>query len=318
MTHGATAILMLSEHGPILIAVDSTHTQTYVPIANQPQITGKEYSMKFGFSSCDFGARLYSPLLCGFDSPDSKVSEYTHISPYAYCAADPVNLIDPTGEIPTALEGAYIADHVYDGKLGDVLYGGWKMIKCYTSKESISFRGGLYQKRHEDGTIEYAFATAGTYPLYTIRGIKSLGEDFLQPFGRSIDMKTSIRIADKLSKSYPNNELTFVGHSKAGAEAEANAYKTGRNALLYNPAALGAEGQGLDQSSYVGVNGQGIKVFVIRREFLTYVNPITKLFTSASSDKEHYKIILKKRWSDPLSRHTMQTMIEALTDSGYR
>lgn len=74
------------------------HTTAYSPEANRRKFGGKEYTSEFGFSSCDFGARLYSPLLCGFDSPDSKASEYTHISPYAYCAADPVNLIDPTGE----------------------------------------------------------------------------------------------------------------------------------------------------------------------------------------------------------------------------
>ena len=74
------------------------HATAYSPEANRRKFGGKEYTSEFGFSSCDFGARLYSPLLCGFDSPDSKASGYTHISPYAYCAADPVNLIDPTGE----------------------------------------------------------------------------------------------------------------------------------------------------------------------------------------------------------------------------
>ena len=74
------------------------HATAYSPEANRRKFGGKEYTSEFGFSSCDFGARLYSPLLCGFDSPDLKASTYTHISPYTYCAADPVNFIDPTGE----------------------------------------------------------------------------------------------------------------------------------------------------------------------------------------------------------------------------
>ncbi len=74
------------------------HATAYSPEANRRKFGGKEYTSEFGFSSCDFGARLYSPLLCGFDSPDPKASTYTHISPYTYCAADPVNFIDPTGE----------------------------------------------------------------------------------------------------------------------------------------------------------------------------------------------------------------------------
>ena len=74
------------------------HATAYSPEANRRKFGGKEYTSEFGFSSCDFGARLYSPLLCVFDSPDPKASTYTHISPYTYCAADPVNFIDPTGE----------------------------------------------------------------------------------------------------------------------------------------------------------------------------------------------------------------------------
>ena len=74
------------------------HATAYSPEANRRKFGGKEYTSEFGFSSCDFGARLYSPLLCGFDTPDPKASTYTHISPYTYCAADPVNFIDPTGE----------------------------------------------------------------------------------------------------------------------------------------------------------------------------------------------------------------------------
>ena len=81
------------------------HATAYSPETNRRRFGGKEYTPEFGFSSCDFGARLYSPLLCGFDSPDSKASEYTHISPYAYCAADPVNFIDPTGEVIIFVNG---------------------------------------------------------------------------------------------------------------------------------------------------------------------------------------------------------------------
>ena len=81
------------------------HATAYSPEANRRKFGGKEYTSEFGFSSCDFGARLYSPLLCGFDSPDLKASTYTHISPYTYCAADPVNFIDPTGEVIIFVNG---------------------------------------------------------------------------------------------------------------------------------------------------------------------------------------------------------------------
>ncbi|MDE7116198.1 MAG: RHS repeat-associated core domain-containing protein [Muribaculaceae bacterium] len=289
----------------------------YAPEANRRKFGGKELTQEFGVNSSDFGARLYSPLTGNFDSVDPKAENYTQLSPYSYCAADPVNFIDPTGEIPTALEGAYIAQHVYDGKLGDMLYGGWKMIKSYTIRESASFRGGLYQRVCRDGKIEYAFATAGTYFEASNRGINSLKEDWNQLFGKSIDMKASIQIASNISISLRDNELTFVGHSKAGAEAKANAYKTGRNALLYNPAALSAKEYGLDPSSYTGIDRHGIKTFVIKGEFLSKFNNLTKIFTSTAHDKDNYTIILIKRWNNPVGRHKINTLIETLIDHGY-
>ena len=46
----------------------------------------------------DFGARLYDPLTLAWDSPDPLADKYPSLSPYAYCAGDPVNFIDPDGK----------------------------------------------------------------------------------------------------------------------------------------------------------------------------------------------------------------------------
>ncbi|MBJ2198764.1 MAG: RHS repeat-associated core domain-containing protein, partial [Muribaculaceae bacterium] len=97
------------------------HTTAYSPEANRRKFGGKEYTSEFGFSSCDFGARLYSPLLCGFDSPDPKATTYTHISPYAYCAADPVNFIDPTGMNPVYNSRGEFLDMTIEGLTGEIL-----------------------------------------------------------------------------------------------------------------------------------------------------------------------------------------------------
>ncbi len=97
------------------------HATAYSPEANRRKFGGKEYTSEFGFSSCDFGARLYSPLLCGFDSPDPKATTYTHISPYAYCAADPVNFIDPTGMNPVYNSRGEFLDMTIEGLTGEIL-----------------------------------------------------------------------------------------------------------------------------------------------------------------------------------------------------
>ena len=45
----------------------------------------------------DFGARLYDPRTAAWLSQDPMAEKYYPISPYAYCAGNPVNLVDPDG-----------------------------------------------------------------------------------------------------------------------------------------------------------------------------------------------------------------------------
>ena len=59
--------------------------------------TGKERDSETGFSY--FGARYYdSDLMTGWLSVDPMADKYPNISPYAYCAWNPVRLVDPDGE----------------------------------------------------------------------------------------------------------------------------------------------------------------------------------------------------------------------------
>ncbi len=58
--------------------------------------TGKEKDAETGFSY--FGARYYDSDLSGlFTSVDPMADKYPSISPYAYCAWNPVKLVDPDG-----------------------------------------------------------------------------------------------------------------------------------------------------------------------------------------------------------------------------
>ena len=65
---------------------------------NYPQsFTGKERDSETGFSY--FGARYYdSDLMTGWLSVDPMADKYPGLSPYAYCAWNPVRLVDPDGE----------------------------------------------------------------------------------------------------------------------------------------------------------------------------------------------------------------------------
>ncbi|MBR1490838.1 MAG: RHS repeat-associated core domain-containing protein, partial [Bacteroidales bacterium] len=56
---------------------------------------GKEWSATT--STYDFEARQFSPSFHRFTTMDPLAEKYYSISPYAYCANDPVNMIDPNG-----------------------------------------------------------------------------------------------------------------------------------------------------------------------------------------------------------------------------
>jgi len=58
---------------------------------------GKELDRHFGLDLYDYGARFYDPLIGRFTTPDPLSEKYYSISPYAYCANNPINKIDPDG-----------------------------------------------------------------------------------------------------------------------------------------------------------------------------------------------------------------------------
>ena len=70
----------------------------------------------------DFGARLYSPRTATWLSPDPLAEKYYSISPYTYCAGNPVSFVDPTGKSTFVYfdqeKGVYI---VIGGELNDDL-----------------------------------------------------------------------------------------------------------------------------------------------------------------------------------------------------
>ena len=267
--------------------------------------TGHEMHEMHGLNWIDNNARFRTVSDgSGFTGVDPLAEKMPWNSPYVYCSNNPVSFIDPDGRIPTAVQGARIADHIYNGKVGDVV-DGWKLDKVYTSKDNPAYRSGFYSRK-VDGVTEYTMANAGTYFENTQRGRNAISEDVEQPFGGSENMRVSIATAEKVSRDVGAAELTFVGHSKGGAEAAGNALATNRNALLYNPAAINAEAYGLDIKSYTGANQNGMTAFVVKGDML---NTFIKQFFAKPIDKVVY---LPQQSSNAVTNHLMPAMVKAL------
>ena len=129
---------------------------------NRWRFAGKE-EQKEGISLdwLNFGARMYDPYLARWTTQDPLAEKYPGISPYAYCANDPVNLVDLNGNSPQlvgALGGALI---------GGLVGGGFALLEGKRGKELWGAVGG--------GAVSGAIigATGGTALLgeSTIMGI---------------------------------------------------------------------------------------------------------------------------------------------------
>ena len=86
-----------------------TTGRTYADLKNSPLLfSGKEdqgqaLDLASGTTTpsnlriLDFGARHYDPIVPRWTTPDPLAEKYFPITPYAYCAGDPVNYWDPEG-----------------------------------------------------------------------------------------------------------------------------------------------------------------------------------------------------------------------------
>ena len=65
--------------------------------AQRYKYNGKELDRIHGLNLYDYGARLYDSALGRWTSVDPLAEKYYEISPYAYCANNPVVFVDPDG-----------------------------------------------------------------------------------------------------------------------------------------------------------------------------------------------------------------------------
>ena len=61
---------------------------------------GKELDRMHGLDWFDLEARRYDAKVASFTSVDPLCEKYYHISPYSYCAGNPVRYVDPDGRKP--------------------------------------------------------------------------------------------------------------------------------------------------------------------------------------------------------------------------
>ena len=93
----------------------TTHYYPYGGIMSQSTGQGvqkykynaKELDRTHGLDWYDYVARQYDPAIARFTSMDPLCEKYYSISPYAYCAGNPIRYVDADGRFITILNGTY-------------------------------------------------------------------------------------------------------------------------------------------------------------------------------------------------------------------
>ena len=100
------------------------------PGASQPyRFLGNELYTSNSLGLYDFSARMYDPALGRFLSVDPMAEGYRHLSPYAYCAGNPVVYVDKDGQV--------IGRVVVGAVVGAAINGGIALLSGESGREVL-------------------------------------------------------------------------------------------------------------------------------------------------------------------------------------
>lgn len=77
--------------------------------------SGNERLLVDGLNEYDFHARRYNAAIPAFTSWDACNEQYPWLSPYAYCAGNPINLTDASGNRIVVLDNGTEWELRYEG-----------------------------------------------------------------------------------------------------------------------------------------------------------------------------------------------------------
>lgn len=164
------------------------------------QYSGKEFDRMNGLDFYDFHARQYDPVFGRFTTPDPLSEKYYHLSPYAYCASNPLRYIDPTG-MEINLTGIIGYDENFKTNYTD------KIIT------DLSFITGMSLYLTAENTLSYNKDSDGNMVVYKNTKGKEIGSSKARSIlSKSIDSTESVMVMH-YAKSVADSENNIIGLS---------------------------------------------------------------------------------------------------------
>ena len=290
---------------------------------------GKERLSGQAAGDFDFGPRGYRPTIAYWDSPDRLAHKTPGISPWAYCAGNPIRYNDQTGYTPEEYYGALMSGAVYQDNeeeynkyIAALKEGDWYVSSNVPENVKLNspdgFKSMLFEKRVDGKVTEYCYAFAGTDKF----NAKDWLQNGLQGIGLSTQYMMAVNNADKLKQAL-GNKLTFVGHSLGAGLATAAGLKTGLGVLAFNPAALSNDtkrnlhlpSDGANITNYITTvvtfNLQ-VPLLDIPLKFSIAADPLYRLQRKVGMSFPGNKEGIPIGFKDPIKSHSIQTIIEHL------
>ncbi len=184
------------------------------------QYNGKELDKMHGLYTYDYGARQYDPVLVCWDRIDPLAEEYKGISPYVYCANNPVRFIDPDGKkiyIPKKSQSEVL--HM----INTYSKTQYKLDKngflCIDKEAELNEKGSAHYSERLDATIlAKGKLTIEVGDKYTAKGIKNTKIYDVNNMGGGLTDKT-----DKKNVKTIVSANGHIAHDTMGNEVKKSA-----------------------------------------------------------------------------------------------
>ena len=137
ISQSLTAPVVLEQNDYLPFGTKVSNSQHAQMGTNRWRYAGKEAFPEL--NQLDFGARMYDPFTARWTAVDPMAGKYAGMSPFGYCAGNPVNVVDP--------EGCYLIVIRDGGKdtryivCGGQIDNDYNIYECYKNDEgTYSFR----------------------------------------------------------------------------------------------------------------------------------------------------------------------------------
>ena len=147
-------------YGGLMAATTTEGTQPY-------KYSTKELDRENGLDWYDSKARMYDPTIGRTPTQDPMAEKYYSISPYLWCAGNPITFTDPTGMAVFWHNGKVIGD---DGIDDQKIYVIKTTEKKFTSQNAEVAGAGLSKKRQK-ATIGFIKANSGNSDAFSKNSI---------------------------------------------------------------------------------------------------------------------------------------------------